>query len=158
MRTFDIAGPQIQHRDLCAVDSAGRRDNREEDRLPSRQELGPEVVAFPSPAIGFCQHGGWPPAADTLCRPVAVSFVAKTIVPSGPHVAPRDPAPTGVIVTGDPPVIATFLNVFPSKNPTHWPSGERKTLRGAPRPAKHRGLELVERTYQQLVVATIDDA
>ena len=55
---------------------------------------------------------GSPPAADTRCRPVADESVAKMIVPSGPHVAPRGPPPsTAPIVTGGPPVIATFLIV-----------------------------------------------
>ena len=40
-----------------------------------------------------------------------------------------------MIVTGGPPVMATFLRIgFPSKNPTHCPSGEMKTPPGAPRP------------------------
>jgi hypothetical protein len=60
---------------------------------------------------GFVRTMGSPPAADTRCRPVADTFVAKMIVPSGPHVAPRGPPPsTGPIVTGGPPVMATFLS------------------------------------------------
>ena len=34
------------------------RSDREEDRLASRQELGPHVIAFPALAIGLREHGG----------------------------------------------------------------------------------------------------
>ena len=48
---------------------------------------------------------------------------------------------TGAIVTGGPPVMATFLSGLPppSKNPTHCPSGEMNTPRGAPRPLNTSG-------------------
>ena len=62
------------------------------------------------------------------------------------------------IVTGGPPVIATFLSVFPSKNPIDCPSGERNDIARRAETAQRGGLELVQRTHQKLVIATIDDA
>ena len=37
---------QIQHRDLRVLDAAVDGSDREEDRLASGQELGPQVIAF----------------------------------------------------------------------------------------------------------------
>ena len=52
------AGLQIQHRDLRVLDAAAGRSDREEHRFATRQELGPEVIAFPALAIGLREHGG----------------------------------------------------------------------------------------------------
>ncbi len=82
---------------------------------------------------------GAPPESRDALQAGRRASVAKIMLPSGPHVAPRGGAVDGLIVAGGPPVIATFLIVFPSKKPTHCPSGEMKTPRGAPRPLRTLG-------------------
>ena len=53
-----------------------------------------------------------------------------------------------------PPVMATFLSVVPSTNPTHWPSGETKTqFKGAAPVTIAGGVESIERADEDLVVA-----
>jgi hypothetical protein len=49
---------------------------------------------------------------------------------------------------GVPPVTATFCSAFAeSKNPIHWPSGQKKRPLGIPSPPIGRWLELIERPY-----------
>ncbi len=55
-------------------------------------------------------------------------------------------------------MIATLFIVPPSKNPTDCPSGERKTPRARTNTGQHLGLELIQRTNQQLVIAAINNA
>ena len=49
----------------------------------------------------------------------------------GPQVAPRERLPLATVPSGSggPPVIATFFNEVPSKNPIHCPSSETNGLR-----------------------------
>ena len=90
----------------------------------------------PSPRSrsGFVRVVGSPPLAGTRCRPPLTSLVANTIVSSASHAAPRDPAATRHTIVGGPPVTGTFLITPPSKNPIHWPLGEKNTPRGVPNP------------------------
>ena len=81
------------------------------------------------------------------------------MVPSGPHVAPRATAPIGeAMVTGAPPAMATFLIVgtFEKSDPLSVRREERVVWQAET--AQHCGLELVERSHQQLAIAAIDDA
>ena len=61
-------------------------------------------------------------------------------------------------VTGGPPVIATFFIAGPVEEPNPLSVRRDEHALWRAKTAQHRGLELVERTYQQLVVAAIDDA
>src|SRR5450759_388866 len=45
--------------------------------------------------------------------------------PSVPHAPPKE-IDVGAIGTGEPPAIATFFRPIGSKNPIHFPSGEKK--------------------------------
>ena len=57
---------------------------------------------------------GSPPPAGTLISPVVASVVAKTIVSSGPQLAPAIKPGMRHTVIGGPPVIATFLSSAPT--------------------------------------------
>ena len=87
-----LLGPraQIAHRHLRRIESTGLRGDREENGLAVR-------AAFPArsgrPRLARGQAASAPrvspPAADTRCSPIAGLTVAKMIVSSGAHVAPR---------------------------------------------------------------------
>src|SRR4029078_4933412 len=69
---------------------------------------------------------GLPPAADTRQRPLDPD-VQKTVVSSGPQLAPRMLAPgTSQIVTTGPPTIGTFMSLLTpsSEKPSHALSGD----------------------------------
>ena len=71
---------------------------------------------------------GSPPLAATRMRPL-VAFVANTIVPSEPQLAPRAPPLVSQMMDGGPPKMETLCNARPAKKPTHSPSGDTKGLR-----------------------------
>ena len=54
-----------------------------------------------------------------------MSAGAKAIIPWLPQLAPRGSA-ASPRVTAAPPLTETFFSFPPAKNPTHWPSGEKK--------------------------------
>ena len=78
--------------------------------LPSGRNDGNTCSSSPAPLSGAVSGFAAPPSEETLNNPVAVSFVAKTIVSSGPQLPPRGAPVIFVIVSGGPPVIATFLS------------------------------------------------
>ena len=86
---FLRSGAQIAHRHLGRLEPARLRRDREEDGAAAGQDFRPEVVGFALRVVGPRQHLRRPPAADTRCSPVAGLPVAKMIVSSGAHVAPR---------------------------------------------------------------------
>ena len=67
---------------------------------------------------------GVPPFADTRCNPMVVKG-AKTITSLTPHVPPRA-STAGAIVSGAPPLRATFFSEPPEKKATQRLSGEKK--------------------------------
>src|SRR5574342_199671 len=81
----------------------------------------------PRVASGLVSTLGSPPPAGTLSSPVVPSLVANTMVSSVPQVAPRGVPTNRHSISGDPPLIDTFL-ISPDapslKNPTQWLSGD----------------------------------
>ena len=48
---------QVGYGDLRVVESAGGCGDREEHRLPARQELRPEMIGLATLPVGFGEHG-----------------------------------------------------------------------------------------------------
>ena len=86
----------------------------------------------PCSGSGVVSSIGSPPSAETRQSPLG-ALVAKTMVSSGPQLAPSGtPSGSSLMVTGGPPRIETFLNLLRprAKYPTQLPSGETNNPRG----------------------------
>jgi len=64
-----------------------------------------------------------PPAAG-ICISALAGLGAKTIVPSGPQLAPRERSVSQSLI-GEPPLTGTFRISPGVTKPTHVPSGEK---------------------------------
>src|SRR5688500_15580453 len=87
---------------------------------------GKRWLFSPRARSGFVSSRGSPPEAGTCQRPEELSGV-KTMVSSGPQLAPKDcVTPRHNVRGAPPPVTETFLRV-PSAalKPIHVPSGEK---------------------------------
>ena len=112
---------EIEHRDLGGVQAAGDGGHCEEDTATAWQDLRPEMIGLARSRSGRVTTVGFAAAAETRCSPVAGLSVAKMIVSSEAHVAPRGPPSRAVSVTGGPPVIATFFSVRVVEKPDPLP-------------------------------------
>ena len=101
---------EIEHRHLRVLDRP-RRNDREEHRADRREaSMGTRWALSFWAGSGFVSTFGSPPPAGTLSKPVVASVVAKTIVSSGPQLAPTRRPGMRHTVIGGPPVIGTFLS------------------------------------------------
>ncbi len=95
--------------------------------LPFGSTCGQRWLISSSPRV--VRTSGSPPTALTRKRPEGGDG-AKTIVSSGPQLAPRLRS-TAQSVLGVPPLIGTFLSALRVTKPSQAPSGEKKGWYGA---------------------------
>src|SRR5688500_12825667 len=97
---------------------------------PPGTAVGNTWSTWPRVVSGRVRTFGSPPAAGTVNRPVDVSDVAKTILPSSPHAAPRGGAATRAITAVGPPVADTFrISRLATVKPIHLLSGDQNGTR-----------------------------
>ena len=91
---------------------------------------------------------GSPPPADTLISPLRP--LAKTMVSSGPQLAPREAPPTPQMVIGGPPVIGTFRISPACEEPDPASIGGHERLADRDDAGERLGVELIQRAHDQL--------
>ena len=131
---------EIDDRYLAIRSAQSYLADSEADRSPAGQNFRESVV---SPAsVVTCAIS--PPTSEMRIRPFP-TFVAKTIEPSSPQLAPFPTPSIAVIVTGGPPFADTRLIAAPSKNPIDSPSGEKKHRPRDPRTVDAHRFQPIER-------------
>ena len=151
------AGPQVEDGHLRGIDAARRRGDRKQNGLAARQELRPEVIAFPTLAVWFREDrrlaAGRRHALEACCR----RAVAKMMLSSSPQVAPRLAPSRPQRGRAGPPLMATFLSVTGpgSTKPIHCPSGDENGARGVPERRERRRLELIQCAHEELRASAV---
>ncbi len=91
--------------------------------FPPGSHWGQRCVRSSFALSSVVSGSAWPPFDEIRTRPEKTEG-EKTMVPSGPHVAPRLRS-SGARVIGDPPVTEIFLSSVRVTKPIHAPSGEK---------------------------------